>query len=127
MVIAVLRCGILSPDPSSGRVDDPTMPSQREAKEEPMGAMNDPANALERRAIAWARFRRMMRWMALVAVLTIIVALVYLAWGDDVLTGAMVLATIGGVGGSVLLAAALMLLAFMSSGTGHDDEAGRHP
>ena len=32
-----------------------------------------------------------------------------------------VVATIGGVGGSILLAAALMGLVFLSSGTGHDE------
>ena len=35
------------------------------------------------------------------------------------------LAIIGGVGGSVMLAAALMGLVFLSSGTGHDEDVTR--
>lgn len=90
---------------------------------ETRGGLNDPGRA----AIAWARYRLMMRWMALAAVLAVAAALLYLRHDHGALTFAMVIATIGGVGGSVLLAAALMLLAFMSSGTGHDDEADGRP
>jgi hypothetical protein len=64
-----------------------------------------------------------MRWMALAAILAIAVALFYLHAGGGVMTIHMVIATIAGVGMSVMLAAALMLLAFLSSGTGHDEAA----
>jgi hypothetical protein len=89
----------------------------------PKGGLNDPRRA----AIAWAHYRRMMRWMTLAALLAVAGALAYLGWDHGTLTVAMVVATVGGVGGAVLLAAALMLLAFMSSGTGHDDEADGRP
>lgn len=75
---------------------------------------------------AWARYRRMMRWMGLAALVAIGAALFYMRAGGGTLTIHMVIATIAGVGLSVMLAAALMLLAFMSSGTGHDEDVARH-
>ena len=89
----------------------------------PWPALSDPARA----RIAWTRYRRMMRWMAVVAALAIAAALFYLHSGGGVLTPAMIIATTAGVGFSVLLGTALMLLVFLSSGSGHDDDAGaRH-
>ena len=89
----------------------------------PPPVLSDPARA----GPAWARFRRLMRWMALVAVAAVIVALLYLRAGGGTVTIHMVIATTAGVGLSVLLGTALMLLVFLSSGTGHDEDAGaRH-
>jgi hypothetical protein len=65
--------------------------------------------------------------MVLVAFLAIITALFYLRAGGGTLTVHMIIATSVGVGFTVLLGTGLMLLAFLSSGTGHDDDAGaRH-
>jgi hypothetical protein len=82
--------------------------------------LSDPASA----AIAWARFRTMMRWMVLVAVLAILAALAWLYFDGGLLTVHMIIATAAGVGFTVLLGTGLMLLAFLSSGSGHDEDVG---
>lgn len=85
--------------------------------------LSDPATA----AIAWARYSRMMRWMALAAALAVVVALVWLRHSGGLVTIHMVIATIAGVSCTVLLAAGLMLAAFMSSGSGHDEDVASNP
>ena len=72
--------------------------------------------------IAWARYRRLMRGMALVSFVAVIVALAWLrsTLGNQ-FTIHMVIATAAGVGLSVMLGAALMGLVFLSSGSGHDE------
>ncbi len=72
-------------------------------------------------AFAWARFRRILLWMGLATALVIAIAIVGLEHFYGPLGWIAILATIGGVGGSVMLAAALMGLAFLSSGSGHDE------
>lgn len=79
--------------------------------------LDDPAQA----AFAWARYRRIMRWMALAAALCAGGAVAGLEHAYGPLSRVAVLAAIGGIGGSVLMAAALMGLAFLSSGSGHDE------
>ena len=75
-------------------------------------------------AFAWGRYRRIMRWMALVAMLCIGGALGWLrAQGTVPLH--MAIATTLGVGLTTLLGTGLMGLVFLSSGTGHDEEADR--
>lgn len=72
--------------------------------------------------IAWARYRRLMRGMAIVSLLAVVGALGYLRWSmGDALTIHMIIATAAGVGLSVMLGAALMGLVFLSSGSGHDE------
>lgn len=75
----------------------------------------------ERARYAWARYRRLMAWMTLAASLAVVGALVFLRATVGEVPLHMMLATIGGVGASVLLGAALMGLVFLSSGTGHDE------
>ena len=72
--------------------------------------------------IAWQRYRRLMRGMALVSLVAVVLALGWLRYvlGDQ-LTLHMIIATVGGVGLSVMLGAALMGLVFLSSGSGHDE------
>lgn len=70
---------------------------------------------------AWTRYRRLMRWMVLVAVLAVIGSLTALWIYNGPIPIHMMIATIAGVGASVLLAAALMGLVFLSSGSGHDE------
>ncbi|MBU3076847.1 hypothetical protein [Sphingomonas quercus] len=78
----------------------------------------------EERAHAWARYRRLMRWMALVAALVVAAVLVWLKASGTPMPLPMVIATIAGVGLSMLLGTALMGLVFLSAGSGHDDIVG---
>ena len=71
------------------------------------------------------RFRRIMKWMALVAIVVAALAVVLVASGDEGVHIHMMIATALGVGLTVMLAAALMTLAFLSSSSGHDDHSMR--
>lgn len=72
--------------------------------------------------VAWARYRRLMKGMALVSLLAVVGALGWLRFTmGDALTIHMIIATAAGVGLSVMLGAALMGLVFLSSGSGHDE------
>ena len=89
----------------------------------PRPGLSDPATA----AAAWARYRRMMRWMLLVAALAVATALTWLHYEGGLWTIHMVIATIAGVGFTVLLAAGLMMAVFLSDGSGHDDDVASNP
>ncbi len=65
-----------------------------------------------------------MKWSALAAVGAVVAALLYLGGSGDPMPVSMVIATIAGVGLSVLLGAALMGLVFLSNASGHDEDAG---
>ena len=72
--------------------------------------------------IAWARYRRLMKGMAIVSFGAVVLALGWLRFTmGDQLTIHMMIATAAGVGLSVMLGAALMGLVFLSSGSGHDE------
>ena len=71
------------------------------------------------------RFRRIMKWMALFSIAVAAIAVLLVARGDDGFHIHMMIATALGAGLSVLLAGALMSLVFLSSSSGHDDEANR--
>jgi hypothetical protein len=79
--------------------------------------LDDPRTA----AHAWARYKRLMRWMGLFTLAMVALALgaVYLQSG--VVSVHLFIATALGVGFATLLMAALMGLVFLSSGTGHDE------
>jgi hypothetical protein len=64
-----------------------------------------------------------MRWMVGVAAVAVLIALTYLKISGGTLPIAMVIATIVGVGFSVLLGTGLMGLVFLSNASGHDDDA----
>jgi hypothetical protein len=83
----------------------------------PKSPLDDPANA----AYAWARYRRLMRWMVLVTVATVIVATYLLYRSNGMVSVHFYIATALGIGFAMMLMAALMGLVFLSSGTGHDD------
>ena len=72
-------------------------------------------------AHAWARYKRLMRWMLGFTGVVVIVALsaVYIQVG--MASVHLYIATALGVGFAVLLTSALMGLVFLSSGTGHDE------
>ena len=89
---------------------------------DPIPAARDPS-ALERSHRAWLRYKKMMRWMVLAALLTVAAALAYLKAIGTPMPLHMVIATSLGVGLSVLLGTALMGLVFLSDAGGHDDAA----
>ncbi|MEO8723423.1 MAG: hypothetical protein ABI395_07855 [Sphingobium sp.] len=81
-------------------------------------ALDDPDVA----TTAWARFRQLMRWMALCGAVCVGVVLgILYIWGVP-MPLPMILATIGGVWCTFMLGTALMSLVFLSSGTGHDEQ-----
>ena len=83
----------------------------------------DPIPSLRRSQ--WQRFRRIMRWMSLVAILAAAAAVYFVTRGESELKIHLLIATALGAGLSVLLGALLMSLAFISSGSGHDEEVHR--
>lgn len=72
-------------------------------------------------AFAWKRWRRMMALMAAVTGLTVGAAFAWFATGDEPVSIHFYIATALGIGVMMLLTGALMGLAFLSNGTGHDD------
>ena len=74
---------------------------------------------------ALRRFWRIIRYMALASLLAAVTAVVLVGWGSEGWHIHMLIATALGVGLSVLLATALMSLVFLSSSSGHDEQASR--
>jgi hypothetical protein len=70
---------------------------------------------------AWGRFRKLMVWMVLAATVTAVGGLFVLRSMIGPIPFHMAIATGVGTFVSVVLAAALMSLVFLSNGTGHDD------
>jgi hypothetical protein len=79
----------------------------------------------ERAASAWARYKRMMKWMVLAAAITVGLSLFYLWLSGGPMPLHLIVATIAGVGLTVLVGTGLMGLIFLSNRSGHDDEAAR--
>lgn len=79
----------------------------------------------QQRALAWLRYKRLMGWMAIAAVTAVLLALIYLKSSGGPVPIHMVIATIAGVGFSVLLGTALMGLVYFSNNSGHDEGAHR--
>jgi cation transporter-like permease len=84
---------------------------------------SDHAPPSDRAAAAWRRYFRMMRWMALASVVAVLLALIYLKSFGDPVPVQMMIATIAGVGLTVLVGTGLMGLVFLSNRAGYDDEA----
>lgn len=102
---------------SPGGVEDSTFAAQMEAMADAPTGLDDPNYA----AFAWARYRRVMRWMALATAVVVAIAVVLLDHWYGPLSWVALAAAIGGFGGTAMLTAALMGLVFLSSGTGHDE------
>ena len=85
------------------------------------GGLDDPHYA----AFAWGRFRAIMAWMVLVAALCSAGVIAVMAHLQGPLRLVTMFAILGGVGGSVIMAGLLMGLAFLSSGSGHDEAVTR--
>tara|TARA_R100001129_G_scaffold161396_2_gene126297 strand:- start:318 stop:614 length:297 start_codon:yes stop_codon:yes gene_type:complete len=81
-----------------------------------------PLDDPEQAAFAWARYRRIMRFMFLltVGVVAIALALLY-KYGHEEISIHYYIASALGIGFTMLLTSALMGLVFLSSGTGHDE------
>lgn len=79
--------------------------------------LEDPETA----AVAWARYKRLMRFMLLVTIGVVAIAVALLYEGDSAVSVHYYIAAALGIGLTMLLAGALMGLLFLSSGTGHDD------
>lgn len=75
---------------------------------------------------AWGRYRKLMAWMVLVAVVAVLAAIGWLRTQHDEIPIHMLIATILGVSFSVLLGTALMGLVFLSAGSGHDERIQDH-
>ncbi len=71
-------------------------------------------------AFAWARFRWLLKIMAAVSVVAALLALAGIWWWIGSMHWVTAAATLGGVGGSVMLGGVLMALVFLSNGSGHD-------
>ena len=78
---------------------------------------------IERTAAAWTRYKALMRWMVIAAFVSVLLSLIYLKSTGGPVPIHMVIATIAGVGLSVLLGTALMGLVFVSNNSGHDEAA----
>jgi hypothetical protein len=83
----------------------------------PRSPLDDPGNA----AFAWARYRRLMRWMGGVTLAVVVVCLAILYRSDGFVSIHFFIAAGLGIGAAMMLMAALMGLVFLSNGTGHDD------
>lgn len=79
--------------------------------------LDDPGKA----ANAWARYRRMMRFMLLLTIGTVLLAMAVLYKQGSASTVHFYIATALGIGFTMLLTGGLMGLVFLSSGTGHDE------
>ena len=79
--------------------------------------LDDPQKA----AYAWARYKRLMRFMLMVTIGVVIIALALLYDGESAASVHFYIAAALGIGFMMLLTAALMGLVFLSSGTGHDE------
>jgi len=73
-------------------------------------------------AAAWARFRRIMRWMFLVTMTTVIGALTVLYKQEGMVSPHFYIAVAIGISFAMLLMSALMGLVFLSNNSGHDEE-----
>jgi RsiW-degrading membrane proteinase PrsW (M82 family) len=93
-------------------------------RHDPIPERRDPRD-LERSHRAWAKYKRLMKWMSLAALGAVLLALLYLKLSGSPMPINLVVATMLGVGLSVLLGTALMGLVFLSDSAGNDDAAGR--
>jgi hypothetical protein len=78
-----------------------------------------------RAAEAWARYKRMMKWMTAAAFVSALLAVIYLKSSGEPVPVHMMIATMAGVFFSILVGTGLMGLVFLSNRSGYDEEAGR--
>lgn len=94
-------------------------------RHDPIPGPRDAAD--ETSATSWRRYKALMSWMILASIATAGLALLWLAQTGTEMRLHLVIATIAGVGFSVLIGTGLMGLIFFSNRSGHDEDAGgRH-
>jgi len=76
-------------------------------------------------AFAWGRYRLLLGWMGLATALIVAIAVWLLDIWYGPLSWIAILAAAGGFGATIMMAAALMGLVFLSSGSGHDEDVDR--
>lgn len=86
----------------------------------------DPLDDPDYAGFAWGRYKRILRWMGVVSVAVGAGAVGILWWSLGPLPIHMGIATFLGVSLTILMAALLMGLIFLSSGSGHDEVVERH-
>lgn len=79
--------------------------------------LDDPRTA----AFAWARYKRLMRFMFAVTLGVVLLAIAVLYREIGWVSPHFFIATALGIGFAMLLMSALMGLVFLSAGTGHDE------
>ena len=79
--------------------------------------LDDPENA----AHAWARYRQIMKILMSVTVITVLIAVGLLYAYNGAISVHFYIAAALGISFTMLLGGALMGLAFLSNGTGHDE------
>ena len=72
-------------------------------------------------AHAWARYKRLMRFMMAITLMMVAASFVALYRRNGLVSAHLYIATALMVGFAMLLMSALMGLVFLSSGTGHDE------
>ena len=71
-------------------------------------------------------FWRIFRLLALFSIVTAAIAVVLVTSGEGEVHASLIIATALGIGLTVLLGTALMTLVFLSSSSGHDEDATPH-
>ncbi|PKP95355.1 MAG: hypothetical protein CVT75_02395 [Alphaproteobacteria bacterium HGW-Alphaproteobacteria-14] len=79
--------------------------------------LDNPVNA----AHAWARYRQIMKWLMAATILTVTIAVGLLFAFNGMISVHFYIAVAMGISLTMLLGGALMGLAFLSNGTGHDE------
>jgi hypothetical protein len=69
------------------------------------------------------QFLRVLKWLAFLSIVIAAIAVLLVARGSDALNLHMLIATALGVAFMVLLGTGLMALTFLSSSSGHDEQA----
>lgn len=83
-------------------------------------AYDSPLEDPDKAAFAWARYRRLMRFMVLVTLVVVALSLAWLYYWHGFVSVHFYIAVGLGIAASMMLMAALMGLVFLSNGTGHD-------
>jgi len=112
-----------SPDSLARELDPPTSERQREAVPE---GKPRPDPVPSPRYSLMHRFWRIFRLLALLSVVIAAIAVVLVTQGAGHVHASLIIATALGIGFTVLLGTGLMTLAFLSSSSGHDDQAAPH-
>ncbi|MFN4113558.1 MAG: hypothetical protein ACK4GD_06415 [Sphingomonadaceae bacterium] len=84
-------------------------------------ARKSPLDDPQQAAYAWARYRRLMRFMLMLTIGVVALALALLYKQGSAASIHFYIATALGIGFTMLLTGGLMGLVFLSSGTGHDE------